>query len=147
MIFPKHEPEVLAAEARRHWGGDYDKVSETAFRFFMVHGVKLESRHRKIDENCVMASMIEAVPAWLRGRIDTVFCDSNYGNFFTIILRSWDLTDAHTIGRLAARAAVIASAGDGPPVDPDGPDCPPSAYVWIGMRCGDHFIDVEDSYP
>jgi hypothetical protein len=145
QIFPKHEAEVLAAEAKRVWRGDYDKVSETAFQFFMAHGVKLESRHDKIEEYDVMASMVEAVPAALRWRVSNVFCDSNYRIYFTVTLRSWNLAHAHTIGKLTARAAVVARAGDGPPVDPDEPDIGPAAYVYLWVKCGDHSIEVEDS--
>ncbi|HEX7759699.1 MAG TPA: hypothetical protein VF459_09365 [Caulobacteraceae bacterium] len=85
---PRHEPEVIAAEARRHWDGDPEKVATTALRSLRVAGVELSSRYDKAHEYETMAAMVEGLAPDLRPLIKSIFCDSKAAAAYSVALHA-----------------------------------------------------------
>ncbi len=61
-IIPQHEPEIIAAAARKHWCGDDEKVATTSIEVLIVHDVQITSRYQKAHELELMRDMILAMP-------------------------------------------------------------------------------------
>ena len=66
QTIPRHEPEVVEAEARRFV--DADKAATTSLESIVVHGVKLVSRYRKAHELELMRGFVLDLPARCAGR-------------------------------------------------------------------------------
>jgi hypothetical protein len=58
---PRHEPELIQAEADRLYRGDTDKVATTSLQGITVDGVWINSRYRKAEELETMRDMILAL--------------------------------------------------------------------------------------
>jgi hypothetical protein len=98
---------VLAARARRRVGLDPDKLPDSALRELVVDGVTIESRYRRADEFDQMQKMVSDLPPDVRGKIATVFCDSQFGDSYKVELRSTATrADAVVIGEALDLALV-----------------------------------------
>jgi hypothetical protein len=106
VIIPRHEPEVIAATARKRYGGDTWKVPDVGFRSMVLGGIRLTSRYGKAHEYQVMSAMVEVLPPFVRPRVSAIFCDSKLGSNCFDISASWDLSGARCIGVACAWAAL-----------------------------------------
>jgi hypothetical protein len=86
ITVPRHEPEVVAAEASKRWGSD-EKVSDTSINGAAFLGVTITSRYGKASEVELMRAMVLALPPDERALVKEIFCDSQFGDSFTITLR------------------------------------------------------------
>jgi hypothetical protein len=123
-IIPQHEPEIIAAAARKRWRGDDEKVATTAIKVLIVHGVKIESRYRKVREFELMRDMVLSLPL-PQGAVQSIFCDSKAGSCFSVVLRRdlWNTRLARTIGFHFEQAAFAYNCGhNGITVSADGSD-------------------------
>jgi hypothetical protein len=75
-VIPRREPELIAREAQRLFGGCADKVATTSIRSMVVWGVELTSRYDQADEFEAMRVMVLALggAAFV---VKSIFCDSN----------------------------------------------------------------------
>ncbi len=120
LLIPEHEPEVVAAFARRLHGGDMDPVHTTALTSPVVRGVRLSSRHCKAHELRRMAAIVMGLPTTLVDPMRSMVCDGDTGQAYTIRIAPWDLTVASSV----AEAVDELSGGHGgidilPCVTPD----------------------------
>lgn len=83
---PRHEPEVIEAEARKTWRGDTEKVATTSLKSLDVHGVTLSSRYEKAHELEAMAKMVDGVDPAHRLSIKSIWCDSKVGFCYSVTL-------------------------------------------------------------
>ncbi len=106
-IIPQHEPEIIAAAARKHWCGDDEKVATTSIDLLIVHGVKITSRYGKAHEFEVMRAMILAMPLQ-QGPVQSIFCDSKVGSCFSVVLRRdyWSDLMARVIANHFEKATI-----------------------------------------
>jgi hypothetical protein len=111
-IIPQHEPEIIAATARKRWRGDDEKVATTSIDLLIVHGVEITSRYKKAHEFELMRSMILALPLQ-QGAVQSIFCDSKAGRCFSVVLRRhhWNAGLARAIGDHLERAAMAYGGG------------------------------------
>jgi hypothetical protein len=93
---PRHEPETIAAAARRRHG-DAEKVATTAVKNVELDGVALCSRYDKAAEYEAMIAMVEMVPPDLRTKIMTIFCDSKAEACYSVELHPCSRRDAEII--------------------------------------------------
>ena len=112
-IIPQHEPEIIAAAARKHWRGDDEKVATTSIEVLIVHGVEITSRYKKAYEFELMRSMILALPVEQCRAVRSIFCDSKAGRCFSVVLRPdpWNEGLARAIGSLLQEVAVTYGGG------------------------------------
>jgi len=119
-IIPQHEPEIIAAAARKHWRGDEEKVATTSIEVLIVHGVEITSRYQKAYEFELMRDMILAMPRPC-GALKSIFCDSKASRCFSVVLRYWDADLARAIGAHLEKAATAYGGGhNGISVSADG---------------------------
>ena len=102
---------MIRAEAAKKWHGCDDKVATTSTQDFLFEGVKICSRYRKADEYELMVEMIAALPAKLRGFVQSIFCDSKATYTFSVTMRSWNQTWAQEIGQRLATVALAHNGG------------------------------------
>jgi hypothetical protein len=76
VLAPRYEPEVVAAEARKHWRGDDEKAATTSKPSIEVDGVTITSRYGKAHEIERMGRMIEALAPRQRSAVASIFCNS-----------------------------------------------------------------------
>ncbi|WP_454655118.1 hypothetical protein [Bosea beijingensis] len=107
-VIPNHEPEVIAARARRAPGGNDEKVATTSLKNVTVDGVYLSSRYDKAHELRQMARMVEAFPAQLRSSLADIWCDSKAQACYTVAFK--DGTEEF-IADLVLDALEAASSG------------------------------------
>ncbi|HZC56024.1 MAG TPA: hypothetical protein VE396_08255 [Xanthobacteraceae bacterium] len=110
LPIPRHEPEVIKAGARLHFGDD-EKVATTSFESIAVNGVKLNSRYGKAHELELMRAFVLDLPESLCRLTATIFCDSKATNSFSITLRHWTVERAKLIGRAIAESALARNGG------------------------------------
>jgi hypothetical protein len=71
------------------WRGDDEKVATTTTDLpqgVVIEKVSVVSRYGKADELELMLAMVLHLPAHLRSKVDRIFCDSEAGNVFTVML-------------------------------------------------------------
>jgi hypothetical protein len=83
---PRHEPEVIEAEARKNWRGNTEKVATTSLKSLDVHGVTISSRYEKADEMEAMVNMVDGVDPLHRRYIESIWCDSKAGFCYSVTL-------------------------------------------------------------
>lgn len=111
-IIPRHEPEVVRAEADRRWRGDDEKVATTSLSSMVVNGILLNSRYGKADEYEEMAAIADALPAHMAGRVHSIFRDSQSGHT-TVSMPAWDRDLALCIGHLMEEVCISLQEGHG----------------------------------
>jgi hypothetical protein len=84
---PHREPEVIEAEARRHWRGNHDKVSTTTLNDLFIGKTRIWSRYQKAHEMELMRDAFLAIEASDREHVVEIYCDSKMSNSYTIVLR------------------------------------------------------------
>ena len=87
-VIPRHEPEIVAAGAARHYGDD-EKVPTTSLEILTVRGVKITSRYQKADELELMRAAILALPPPFHILVKSIWCDSKAGCCYSVVLREW----------------------------------------------------------
>jgi DNA-binding FadR family transcriptional regulator len=87
VIIPTHEPEIVAAEAKRLWRGDSEKVPTTSLRTVAFRGVQIDSRYRKAHEFETMIAAASRFDAEEISMIDAIWCDSKACAYYHIILK------------------------------------------------------------
>ena len=108
---PVHEPEVVAAEARKKWHGDAEKVATTSIKMLKIDGVKITSRYCRAHEFELMRDMILTLsPRW-RTIMKSIFCDSQATDCFSVTMRRWDPRLAAEIGKKLESAALELNDG------------------------------------
>jgi hypothetical protein len=112
-IIPQHEPEIIAAAARKRPCGDDEKVATTSIYLLIVRGVEVTSRYKKAHEFALMRSMILALPLEHCGAVRSIFCDSKAGSCFSVVLRPdpWNEGLARAIGDLLQEVAMTYGGG------------------------------------
>ena len=87
-VIPRREPELIAREAQRLYGGCADKVATTSIDRLVVWGVELTSRYDQADEFEAMRARVLALggAAFV---VKSIFCDSNATHSYTVLIRSW----------------------------------------------------------
>lgn len=103
---PRHEPEVVEAEAKKRYGGDQEKVATTSIANLCVNGISLQSRYGKAHEFDKMAVMAKALPPELARRVESIFCDSKAQSCYCVSIPVWDADLARTIGLLLEEASL-----------------------------------------
>jgi hypothetical protein len=111
-IIPRHEPEIIAAAARKRWRGDDEKVPTTSLEALTVHGVKIESRYRKAREFELMRDMVLALTTLERESVQSIFCDSKASYVFDVSVRP-GACDALLAGIIGRRLEAVALARNG----------------------------------
>ena len=77
MKSPHRDPEIVQAIADKHYHSDPEKVPTTTLRSpLTAHGVDITSRYNKAHEFEVMAKLVEVLPAFVRDRIASIWCDN-----------------------------------------------------------------------
>jgi hypothetical protein len=111
-IIPQHEPEVIAAGARKYFGDD-EKVATTSMDLLIVRGVKITSRYKKAHEFELMRAMILALRLEQCRAVQSIFCDSKAGSCFSVVLRPrpWNEGAARAIGRRLEEVAMTYGGG------------------------------------
>lgn len=110
-VVPRFEPEVVAAEAKKKWHGDLEKVPTTSLKALDVHGVHLSSRYDKAREYEIMAAMVEGVSPELRRLIDNIFCDSKANDCYTVCLNPCTKANARRIAQQMEAACMLHGGG------------------------------------
>jgi hypothetical protein len=87
-VIPRHEPEIVAAGAARHYGDD-EKVPTTSLEILTVRGVNITSRYQKADELELMRAVILALPSPFCGMVKSIWCDSKACCCYSVVLREW----------------------------------------------------------
>jgi hypothetical protein len=111
-VIPRREPELIAREARRLYGGCADKVATTSIRGMVVRGVELTSGYDQADELEAMRAMVLALggAAFV---VKSIFCDSRFTHSYTVLIRSWawEVNLAGHVGRTLEAAAFRERGG------------------------------------
>jgi hypothetical protein len=108
---PVHEPEVVAAEARKKWHGNAEKVATTSIKMLKIDGVEITSRYCRALEFELMRDMVLALsPRW-RAIMKSIFCDSKATDCFSVTMRRWDPRLATEIGKQLESAALELNDG------------------------------------
>lgn len=112
-IIPQHEPEIIAAVARKRWRGNDEKVPTTSVEDLTVHGVRVESRYRKAHEFELLRSMVLALTTREREAVHLISCDTKASHVFDVSVRrgAWDRLLAGIIGRRIEAVAVARNGG------------------------------------
>jgi hypothetical protein len=79
IAIPLRTDQEMAAEAKTHWGGSYEKVATAAVRSVYVYGALVKSRYGKARELRRLSSVIEDLPSQLRSAITEACFDSKSG--------------------------------------------------------------------
>ena len=88
MIIPKHEPEIVRAEAKRLWRGDDEKVPTTSILDLIFRGVRIDSRYQKAHEFETMIAIISRMDNEEVYAIESVWCNSKAQSCFEICLKT-----------------------------------------------------------
>ena len=108
MKIPHRDPENVQAIADKHYHSDPEKVPTTTLRSpLTVHGVDLTSRYNKAHEFEVMAKLVEVLPAFVRDRIASIWCDSKACCCYSITLLCWDAM----VGKYLNAALIVLDSG------------------------------------
>lgn len=86
---PRHEPEVLAANAARRPEADPARLPDTGLSSLVVNGILLTSRYRRAEEFAALAEMAGTLPHYLAFDVDSLHCDSKVGWAFQAVLADW----------------------------------------------------------
>jgi hypothetical protein len=87
MIIPKYEPEFIAAEAKRLWRGDDEKVPTTSLQEVQFRGVRLDSRYQKAHEFETMIAVVSKLDAAEIAVIDSMWCNSKAQSCYEVRLK------------------------------------------------------------
>lgn len=126
---PRHEPEVVAAAARRHWNGDDEKVPTTSVRDLTVGGVHLSSRYDKASEYDLMALMASGLPEDLRAHVESIFCDSKATHAYTLEIKPSGIDVATLIANIIEATCLDQTDG----------------HNGILLASGSEFIEIRDA--
>lgn len=108
---PHREPEVVKAEADRHYFGDDEKVATTSIRNLTVDGIDISSRYDKAHELEVMAYAVKEMPESARGLIASIFCDSKAQACYSLTLKPCSRSQAELVARDFERVVLEKSSG------------------------------------
>lgn len=128
MPIPRHEPEIIAAEAKKRWHGDDEKVATTSIKELEVHGAALSSRYDKAHELEIMKLMMEQLSTDLRPRIKSIFCDSKAPASYSVTLGKCSEREAKEIARQLEHVCYEVDGGH-------------NGLVLLGQAGGSLFID------
>jgi hypothetical protein len=87
MIIPKYEPEFIAAEAKRLWHGDDEKVPTTSLQEVVFRGVRLDSRYQKAHEFEAMIAAASRFNAEEIAVINSIWCNSKAYSCYEVMLK------------------------------------------------------------
>jgi len=110
-IIPVREPELIAAEARKKYHGNDEKVATTSIKTLKVDGVEIISRYCQAHEFELMRAMILALSPRQRALVKSIFCDSKCTYAFSATLHPWDEKLATEIGEQLERIALKQKSG------------------------------------
>jgi hypothetical protein len=88
-VIPRREPELIAREAQRLYGGCADKVATTSLDRIFVRGAELTSRYQQADELEVMRDMLLALGPATSLAVESIYCDSRMTHCYTVAIRKW----------------------------------------------------------
>jgi hypothetical protein len=137
IIIPRREPELIEADARRHWHGDFEKVATAAIKSVTVCGVKITSRYNKAHELELMANILLAMAASVSGKISSLSCDSK-NDTYTVVLRDWDADVANNVGAKLEIALLNTRDDDFPFRGHNG--------IWVEAPGGDPHIILDPNW-
>jgi hypothetical protein len=133
-IIPRREPELIAREAQRLYGGCADKVATTS-----LDRAELTSRYGQADELEVMRAMVMAL-GLAAFAVDSIYCDSMATHSYTAVIRDWawrsDVVD-HIMRKLEAAAFRERGGHNGITVTADVGSC---------SGCSERRVDVVASW-
>jgi len=92
-IVVRREPELVQREAKRLYRGDDEKVATAGFNDLNVRGVIVSSRYQKARELETMIQMVERLGADHVGYVERIWCDSQVGCSYNVVLRHKNLPD------------------------------------------------------
>jgi hypothetical protein len=93
-IVVRREPELVQREAKRLYRGDDEKVATAGFNNLNVRGVIIYSRYQKAHELETMIQMVMRLQADRIGYVERIWCDSQAGCSYNVVLRHKNLPDS-----------------------------------------------------
>ncbi len=109
-FIPKHEPEVVLANARQ-WGGDLSRAATTSITSLDVNGIRLTSRYRRADALEALVEMAESLPPYVAFDVDALHCEGGEGWVFEAELGDWRMDLAGTVAALMETVSVVQRGG------------------------------------
>jgi hypothetical protein len=100
LIVVRREPELVQREAKRLYRGDDEKVATAGFNNLNVRGVIIYSRYQKAHELETMIQMVTRLQADRIGYVERIWCDSQVGCSYNVVLRHKNLPDPLVRGHL-----------------------------------------------
>ena len=137
-IIPRRDPEIVKAEAEQRYCGNDEKVATTTIDHLTVHGVDITSRYNKALEFEVMAKLVEVLPAFVRDRIATIWCDSKACCCYSITLRRWHADEAAVVGKYLNAALIVLDSGH------NGFDIGCGTKLWFDPECPLDILGIID---
>jgi len=103
---PRHEPEVVAANAARRHGGDHGAASDTALALLTVAGIRVTCARGRVEDFAAAASVIWDLCSWYAIEIDEVHGHGRTGRSFRIVLCDWSVDLAVKVAKDFERACL-----------------------------------------
>jgi hypothetical protein len=109
-FIPRHEPEVVLANARQ-WDGDISRAATTSIASLSVNGIRLTSRYQRADAFEALVEMAESLPPYVAFDVDALHCDGGAGWVFEAVLGDWRIDLAGTVAALLETVSVVQRGG------------------------------------